>query len=69
MKKYRNQPGTNEKIYYILTIDDYGKMKLTFHGVDRIIEHEVQFAQNNWIVGKGLMFPPLNNPQWIKIED
>lgn len=69
MMKYRLQPGTSKKIYYILTIDDDGKMKLVFHGVDRIIEDEVELTPNTWIVGKGFMFPPLHNPKWKKIED
>ena len=35
--KYKLQVGTNNRIYYILSVDDEGKMTITFHGTDRTI--------------------------------
>ena len=67
--KYKLQAGTNNRIYYILSIDDEGKMTLTFYGTDRTIVDDAELSSNGWIVGKGFMFPPLNNPRWKKIED
>lgn len=67
--KYRWQCGTSNKIYYILSIIDEGKVTLTFHGTDRTIVKEAEISSNGWIVGKGFMLPPLDNPKWKQVED
>ena len=70
MKQYKLKPGTDSRIYYLLTIKDDGEMELVFHGTDRTLTEEASVNQDGWIVTKGAMYPPLDHPngRWQLME-
>ena len=68
MIQYKFQPGTNEKIFYRLTVNDDGKMKLVFRGMDRAIEYDAHLNDKEWVEGDGFLFPPLTHKKWMKLE-
>lgn len=69
MKQYRNQPGTDSRIYYLLTVKDDGTMLLYFHGTDRSLTKEATVNADGWIATNGALFPPLDHPngRWQEV--
>ena len=70
MKQYKLKPGTDSRIYYLLTIKDDGEMELVFHGTDRTLTEEASVNQDGWIVTNGAMYPPIDHPngRWQEVE-
>ena len=71
MKQYKLKPGTDSRIYYLLTIKDDGTMTLYFHGTDRSLTEEASVNHDGWIVTKGAMYPPIDHPngRWQLMAD
>ena len=69
MKHYKLQTGGNRNIFDVLTIDDNGRMTLTFHGTDRAITHEATANDDGWIAAGSSLYPPLSCGRWTEIPD
>ena len=71
MKQYKLKPGTDSRIYYLLTIKDDDTMTLYFHGTDRSLTEEASVNQDGWIVTKGAMYPPIDHPngRWQQMSE
>ena len=66
MKHYKLQTGGNRNIFNVLTIDDSGRMTLTFHGTDRTITHEATTNEDGWIAAGSSLYPPLSCGKWAE---
>ena len=66
MKQYKLQTGGNRNIFNVLTIEDSGRMTLTFHGTDRTITHEATTNEDGWIAAGSSLYPPLSCGKWAE---
>ncbi len=72
-KNYKMQRGSSKHIYDVLTVEDDGRMTVTFHGNDRVkVTEDVSEADGEWSgwlrVG-GSMYPGLQSGRWTEVSE